>query len=84
MSYIVHCTNTCSERPPVIHCVCDISSGVPLGGSSVAQVFTRCTDPNVILDCKPVTPGEPVDVFLKVCLNISFLIDVYDAFWKVL
>ena len=43
-------------------------TGAPVGGSTVTQVYTRCSDPNVILDCKPTQPGEPHDIFVKVCV----------------
>ncbi|XP_076451476.1 nephrocystin-4-like [Babylonia areolata] len=56
-----------SVRLPPFHTL----PGAPVGGSSVNQVFTRCSDPNVILDCKPTQPGEPHDVFVKVALGPS-------------
>ena len=45
-------------------------TGAPVGGSTVTQVYTRCSDPNVILDCKPTQPGEPHDIFVKVCVHV--------------
>uniref|UniRef100_A0A2C9JNP9 NPHP4 Ig-like domain-containing protein n=1 Tax=Biomphalaria glabrata TaxID=6526 RepID=A0A2C9JNP9_BIOGL len=40
--------------------------GVPIGGVGINQVYVRCSDPNVIIDCKPTQPGEPHDIFLKI------------------
>ncbi|KAK7093407.1 nephrocystin-4-like isoform X1 [Littorina saxatilis] len=56
-----------SVRLPPFHTL----PGAPVGGSTVKQVFTRCSDPNVILDCKPTQPGEPHDIFIKVAMGPS-------------
>ncbi|KAI8794088.1 nephrocystin-4 isoform X1 [Biomphalaria glabrata] len=45
--------------------------GVPIGGVGINQVYVRCSDPNVIIDCKPTQPGEPHDIFLKVAVGAS-------------
>ncbi|CAL1543175.1 unnamed protein product [Lymnaea stagnalis] len=45
--------------------------GGPVGGAGISQVYVRCSDQNVILDCKPTQPGEPHDIFLKVALAAS-------------
>lgn len=50
----------------VIHFLPLMSTGAPVGGSAIRQIYTRCSDPNVILDCKPMQPGDPHDIFLKV------------------
>lgn len=40
--------------------------GAPVGGRGLSQLFVRCSDPNIISECKATQPGEPLDVFLKV------------------
>ncbi|GFO41876.1 nephrocystin-4, partial [Plakobranchus ocellatus] len=45
--------------------------GGAVGGGGITQVFVRCSDPHVILDCKPTQPGEPHDIFMKVALSAS-------------
>lgn len=43
----------------------------PPGGPGTVQFFVRCSDSNVIAECKPVQTGEPVDVFIKAALAAS-------------
>ncbi|XP_062617587.1 nephrocystin-4-like [Saccostrea cucullata] len=43
----------------------------PAGGSGSTQFFVRCSDSNVITECKPTQSGEPVDVFMKAALGAS-------------
>ncbi|XP_005100301.1 nephrocystin-4 isoform X2 [Aplysia californica] len=56
-----------SVRLPPFHTL----PGAPVGGGGISQVFVRCSDPNVVLDCKPTQPGEPHDIFMKVALAAS-------------
>ena len=49
-----------------------LSPGGAVGGSGISQVFVRCSDSHVILDCKPTQPGEPHDIFMKVELALVF------------
>ena len=54
-------------------------TGAPVGGSTVTQVYTRCSDSNVILDCKPTQPGEPHDIFVKVCVCVCVSVCEFDV-----
>ncbi|GAB1606074.1 Hypothetical predicted protein, partial [Argonauta hians] len=46
--------------------------GVPVGVTGEPQqVFVRCSDPNIICNCKDRLPGEPLDVFIKVSIGVS-------------
>ena len=43
----------------------------PPGGPGTVQFFVRCSDSNVIAECKPTQSGDPVDVFIKAALAAS-------------
>ncbi|XP_052081503.1 nephrocystin-4-like isoform X3 [Mytilus californianus] len=49
----------------------DSLPGVPVGGRGLNQLFVRCSDPNIITECKATQPGEPLDVYLKVAMGAS-------------
>lgn len=57
-----------------------------MGGPGTTQFYVRCSDSNVISECKPTQSGEPVDVFIKAALAASpqikhFYVCIYsDAF----
>ena len=64
-----------------VQCISLCPLGAPVGGSGITQVFVRCSDTNVVTDCKPTQPGEPHDVFIKVCTHTAFLLLAINHQW---
>jgi hypothetical protein len=50
-----------------------LSSGVPVGGPGLNQVYLRSSDANVICDSRKVQAGEPIDIFVKVATERCLL-----------
>jgi nephrocystin-4 len=50
-----------------------LSGDIKIDGTAtdqaVSQIYVRCSDPNVVCESRPVTVGEPHDVFFKVKSN---------------
>ena len=62
-----------STRVLAAHSTALLSGDVRIDGTSfdqgTSQLYVRCSDPNVVCESRPVTVGEPHDIFIKVGIN---------------